>query len=125
MKKYYTPVEASKTLPLVKRIVYDILQIGQRIGTLSLMQQDGETENPEVEELVDKLNDYLAELEQIGCYFKDWNFTIGLVDFPAKINGKEVLLCWRSDEDSLKYYHDIESGYAGREPIPREYFSGN
>ena len=123
MKKYYTPVEASKTLPLVKRIVYDILEIGKRIGTLNLMQKDGETDNPEVEELVDKLNGYLAELEQIGCYFKDWNFTIGLVDFPAKINGKEVLLCWRSDEDSLKYYHDIEAGFAGRKLIPREYFS--
>ncbi|MCH8126767.1 DUF2203 domain-containing protein [candidate division KSB1 bacterium] len=123
MKKYYTPVEASKTLPLVKRIVYDILEIGQRIGTLNLMQKDGEADNPEVEELVDKLNGYLAELEQIGCYFKDWNFTIGLVDFPAKINGKEVLLCWRSDEDNLKYYHDIEAGFAGRKLIPREYFS--
>ena len=123
MKKYYTPVEASKTLPLVKRIVYDILEIGQRIGTLNLLQKDGEADNPEVEELVDKLNGYLAELEQIGCYFKDWNFTIGLVDFPAKINGKEVLLCWRSDEDNLKYYHDIEAGFAGRKLIPREYFS--
>ena len=123
MKKYYTPVEASKTLPLVKRIVYDILEIGQRIGTLNLMQKDGEADNPEVEELVDKLNGYLAELEQIGCYFKDWNFTIGLVDFPAKINGKEVLLCWRSDEDNLKYYHDIEAGFAGRKLTPREYFS--
>lgn len=122
MKKYFTPVEASKTLPLVKRIVHDILATGQRIGTLTLMQEEKQN-SAEVDDLIDTLNGYFAELQQIGCYYKDWNFTIGLVDFPAKIDGKEVLLCWRSDEESLKYYHDLESGYAGRKPIPLEYFS--
>ncbi|RPI70946.1 MAG: DUF2203 family protein, partial [Ignavibacteriales bacterium] len=46
---------------------------------------------------------------------------IGLVDFPSIINNKEVFLCWRSDEDEIKFYHDIDSGYSGRKPIPENY----
>jgi len=63
----------------------------------------------------------MSELEEIGCYFKDWNFSIGLVDFPSVINGEEVLLCWRSDEDDIKYFHRIEDGYSARQLIPEEY----
>ena len=44
----------------------------------------------------------MAQLEEIGCYYKDWNFNIGLVDFPAIIHGQEALLCWRSDEEKLR-----------------------
>ena len=65
----------------------------------------------------------MAELEEIGCFYKDWNFTIGLVDFPAIIDGKEVLLCWRSDEDDILYYHGFEDGYAGRKEIPDKYLN--
>ena len=60
------------------------------------------------------------ELEQVGCFYKDWNFTLGLVDFPAIIAGKEVLLCWRSDEPEVRFYHTQEDGYTGRRPIPEE-----
>ena len=42
---------------------------------------------------------------------------IGLVDFPAKINGLEVLLCWRLGEEQISYYHSRESGFMGRKPI--------
>lgn len=61
------------------------------------------------------------ELEELGCFYRDWNFEKGLVDFPAIIDGQEVLLCWRSDEPELLYYHDYAAGFAGRKPIPREY----
>jgi len=43
------------------------------------------------------------------------------VDFPSVINGEEVLLCWRSDEDDIKYFHRIEDGYSARQLIPEEY----
>jgi hypothetical protein len=41
----------------------------------------------------------------------------GLVDFPAYIGGKEVFLCWENGEDDIEFWHDLESGYAGREKL--------
>jgi hypothetical protein len=118
--KYFTPAEARKTLPLVKNIVKDILATTKEMRLLA-DDIEGRVENdPRIIKMAADVNGFISELEEIGCYYKDWNFTIGLVDFPAIINGKEVFLCWRSDEDDIKYYHDSESGYAGRRLIPEE-----
>jgi hypothetical protein len=110
-KRLFTRDEAESTLPLVRQIVADILQTGRRIKEMS---EDNE-ESPRLQE---ELEENLRELADMGCYFKDWNFSIGLVDFPAMIDGQIVFLCWRSDEDSLRWYHSIENGYQGRKPLP-------
>ncbi|MEJ2307316.1 MAG: DUF2203 family protein, partial [candidate division WOR-3 bacterium] len=47
---------------------------------------------------------------------------IGLVDFPGLIEGREVYLCWKSDEEDIQFYHGVEEGFAGRKPIPKEYY---
>jgi len=121
--KYFSQVEAQKTLPLVKQIVKDILDTSKEMRLLAEEIEGDFRENPEVKKMVDNINHFMKELEEIGCYYKDWNFTIGLVDFPAVINGEEVFLCWRSDEDDIKYYHEIEEGYTGRKLIPSKYFN--
>jgi hypothetical protein len=41
----------------------------------------------------------------------------GLIDFPAIIGGREVFLCWEHGEDDIEYWHDLDAGYAGREPF--------
>ena len=122
--KLFTLEQATKTLPLVERIVSDILKTGQAIRQLSVEMEKPE-EDPEVNRLMDQLDELFDEIETLGCYYKDWNFTVGLVDFPAKMNGKDVMLCWRSDEDHIRYYHDAEAGYAGRRPIPKEILESN
>lgn len=119
--KYFTPQEANKTLPLVKKIVKDILDTAFQIRTIAESLGGNIERNREIEQYNTQINYYMRELEEIGCSYKDWNFQIGLVDFPAMIEGEEVLLCWRSDEDSVKFYHGIEEGYVGRKPIPEEY----
>ncbi len=121
--KHFTPEEARRTLPLVKKIVKDILTAGSEIKLLAEDLNGEIKDNPEIEALLKTINIYINELEEIGCYYKDWNFSIGLVDFPSIINNKEVLLCWRSDEEEILYYHDFESGYQGRKPIPEEYLN--
>ena len=112
--KYFTLEEAQNTLPLVKRIVEDILRTGKRMNVIKNDRTIPIEENTELLKLVQEINEYIAELEEIGCFFKDWSFEIGLVDFPAYINGEEVFLCWRSDETSIDHYHGISEGYAGR-----------
>jgi hypothetical protein len=119
MKALWTPSEANKTLPLVKRIVADILERGAELRAL-VHEGRGETAQRRSEELEDQLRDLMRELEQIGCLYKDWGFEAGLVDFPARIDGEKVFLCWRSDEESVTWYHPVEAGFQGRQPIPAE-----
>lgn len=119
--KYFTPAEAVKTLPLVKKIVEDILNTTKEMR-LYADDVKGQIENdPFIKKMAENVDGFIKELEEIGCFYKDWNFTIGLVDFPAIIEGQEVLLCWRSDEETIKFYHDMDSGFAGRKKIPDKY----
>lgn len=121
--KYFTPTEAKKTLPLVKRIVKDILDTSNEMRLIADEIGGKAEEDPRIQRLADDIENFMSELEEIGCYFKDWNFQIGLVDFPAIIEGKEVFLCWKSDEDDIMYYHEMEAGFAGRKIIPPEELS--
>lgn len=121
--KYFTPSEAQKTLPLVRKIVKDILDTSREMRTIA-DEIGGEVEkDPRIQKLADDIEEFMKELEEIGCFFKDWNFAIGLIDFPAIIDGKEVFLCWRSDEDEILYYHEIDEGFAGRKLILPEEFT--
>lgn len=120
--KLFTPAEANKTLPFVRKVVEDILGLGKRIRELSAELGAGAEEHPEIIKAMDQLEELFQELESLGCSYKDWNFSMGLVDFPAVIDGQEVCLCWRSDETELRYYHGLEEGYTGRKLISRECF---
>ncbi len=121
--KYFTPYEAEKTLPLVKKIVKDIIDTSNEIKEIAETITEKYEDNPKVIRLIENIKGFVKELEEIGCYYKEYNFIYGLVDFPAIINNKEVFLCWRSDETGIKFYHDMEAGYMGRKIIPDEYFN--
>ena len=54
--------------------------------------------------------------ERLGCHLKDLD--LGLVDFYTWMDGELVLLCWREDEQQIRYWHTVEDGYPGRQPIP-------
>lgn len=112
--KYFTPTEARNTLPLVKKIVADILLVSKEMRLLANDIDIKVEDNLEFINLSNLINKYFAELEEIGCYYKDWSFSIGLVDFPSIIDGEDVYLCWRSDEDDIKFYHKVSDGYTGR-----------
>ena len=119
--KHFTVKEARRTLPLVKQIVRDILNNAFEIRTIAESLNGQIEENREIKILASQINTFMKELEEIGCTYKDWNFQIGLVDFPSFIDDEEVQLCWRSDEDNIRFYHSVNKGYAGRKPIPEFY----
>lgn len=57
-----------------------------------------------------------TELNALGIQLKD--YTRGLIDFPAMREGRVVLLCWQLGEsDRIEWWHDVESGFAGRKPL--------
>jgi hypothetical protein len=111
-KRLFTRAEAESTLPLVRQIVADILEVGRKIRELP-------DNDEKLLPLQQEAEENLRELADMGCYFKDWSLSVGLVDFPAEIDGETVFLCWRSDENCLAWYHRIEEGYQGRKPLPQ------
>jgi hypothetical protein len=116
-RRLFTPAQANKTLPLVRKIVADILESGRELRQVA-GERDTEANRRHLEELGSRIHDLMAELGQVGCEYKDWSFDAGLVDFPAIIEDKKVFLCWRSDEPSVQWYHEPEAGYLGRKRIP-------
>jgi hypothetical protein len=119
--KYFTPQEAKRTLPLVRQIVRDILICASEIKTIADSITGPADDNEKIKDLSARIQNFMVELEEIGCSYKDWNFETGLVDFPSVIEGKDVLLCWRSDEDDIRFYHGLLDGFTGRKLIPEEY----
>ena len=62
-----------------------------------------------------RAKDALAEIDSIGVQVKDLD--IGLLDFPCEVDGRVVLLCWRTGEASITHWHGTDEGFAGRKPI--------
>ncbi len=69
----------------------------------------------------DLVNDFIAiekladEIRSHGCIIKDLN--TGLVDFLSKREGREVYLCWRYGEPKVEYFHELHTGFRGRQQI--------
>ncbi|HEX8745225.1 MAG TPA: DUF2203 domain-containing protein [Thermoleophilaceae bacterium] len=57
----------------------------------------------------------LTELQDQQIVLRDLDR--GLVDFPALRDGREVYLCWVEGEDEIGYWHDLDAGYGGRQPL--------
>ena len=127
--RIFTLEEAERTLPLLRRILTDLrteYRIWQdALAEYELLTGGARAERGESEELLaarrtvtesaDRISAYLLEIESIGCLFK--GFDAGLVDFYTVREDRLVFLCWRVDEEHITHWHDIESGYAGRQPV--------
>ena len=61
----------------------------------------------------------VQEIEFLGVHVKD--FRSGLVDFPYERDGRIIYLCWRLDEDEIEWWHETDSGFAGRQPLTDEF----
>ena len=119
-EKHFTPLEATRMLPLIRRIVEDIQTQGHALQELKARDINEQEHHQAVERHVKIVNGLFTELEELGCYYKGVDFEIGMVDFPGIIDGEEVFLCWKSDEAQITWYHPLEAGFKGRRLIPEE-----
>jgi len=69
----------------------------------------------EREKAIHRVKDTLAEINAIGVQVKD--IDIGLLDFPCKVEGRVVLLCWKLGEQGITHWHTSSEGFAGRKPV--------
>ncbi len=121
--KHYTLDQARALLPDVRQWLDGLEQRQERLRAVearltSLMANGadvgGEWANQLVTILADS-KDLLQEFRRRQIQIKD--LERGLLDFPSLREGREVFLCWKKDEDDIQFWHDLESGYAGRERI--------
>ena len=127
MPKYYTPKEANEALTIVRPMLAELMKLGERIRAhqpeyWSVVQKSaGNGGNPALSKLLpdfDRLDELLHKIQDMGIEVKDLG--IGLIDFVALHEGREVYLCWKYDEDSIQFWHEIEDGYSGRRIIDWE-----
>ena len=121
--KHYTLDEARALLPQIRGWLKRLREALARLAKHDKRLQDlsepgrelgGEAVNKWVRNLAD-LKEVLLEFERREIQIKDLDR--GLMDFPAILDGKEVFLCWEQKEDDIGFWHELDSGFGGREPL--------
>jgi hypothetical protein len=113
--------QANRSLPLVSRIVADIVRTHASAVELQEKLQEGlsakqqQLVQEQLDRESDKLQGYVDELQEIGCELKD--YSIGLVDFIGRHQGRDVCLCWKLGEKKVAHWHELSAGFAGRQPV--------
>lgn len=122
-RKHYTIEQARALLPQIREWLAEIHQLRRRMtqldGRISQIvsggaDAGGESVNTQLK-LITELQHIFREFEQRQIQIKE--IDRGLIDFPAIIGNKEVFLCWEQDEADIEFWHDLDSGYAGRERL--------
>ncbi len=103
-------------LERLNRLRRDLERFDKRLGGLAEHGSDigGETVNNWIRTLAD-MQEVLAEFQRRRIFIKDLEH--GLIDFPAIIGGREVFLCWEQDEADIEFWHDLDTGFTGRERL--------
>ena len=117
----FTLDEANKTLPLVQRIVSDIVRVNAEATALKdhldTLRDSAEVTraNKELDNRVARLAELVSELSDVGAELKDYR--TGLIDFMGRHEGHDVFLCWKLGEEKIGYWHELAAGFAGRRPV--------
>jgi len=128
----FTLDEAERLLPRLTDLLAELRarkeeyeRFGRQAGELSLkMRGNGhvmEGEPKAAQEGLDQslaaVNGLVEQVQKMGCELKD--IDQGLIDFRAEMDGREVYLCWKLGEERIDWWHDLETGFAGRQPLER------
>jgi hypothetical protein len=133
--RVFTVAKATSALPLVRRIVADLVDEYPRwkdlVARYELLSASARSEwgestdmqkvRRDIDTLAEHIEGFRRELEQIGCHLKDAE--TGLVDFYSLHEGRMVCLCWKHGEDGITQWHELEAGFAGRQPITPEFLA--
>jgi hypothetical protein len=130
MPHYFTREEAEALLPQISVVLRQIqeqrkalLQTEEELGALhALAMGNGHHLHERITKLTKELTQLVQTLEALddelhnfGCVLKDPN--MGLIDFLSLRNGREIYLCWHLGEEHINYWHFLDAGFAGRQPL--------
>lgn len=124
MPNIFTLQQANEALKIIRPLMEEVMQIRQRILAnqpeiwSAVEKSAGNGGNPVLSKMVlefEKFDILIHKIQDAGAQIKDIN--IGLLDFSAQKDGREVYLCWQHGEGDIAYWHEVDAGYAGRQPI--------
>jgi hypothetical protein len=123
-ERTYSVAEANALLPQVRKLVEQMLAARAKVLELqpelwpaveqAVFNGGGKAISQATRQIL-VIQHALGVLHRLNIYVKDIN--TGLVDFPARRNDQLVYLCWQYDEPSVQFWHDVDSGFAGRQRI--------
>ncbi|HUE97692.1 MAG TPA: DUF2203 domain-containing protein [Anaerolineales bacterium] len=124
MSRYFTLQEANETLNTIRPLMEELQEVRQSIlkkqpeAWPAIEKSVGNGGNRALSNMVqdfEKLDALVHRIQATDVLIKDIN--LGLLDFPALRDGREVYLCWQYGEGEIAFWHEIEAGFAGRQPI--------
>ena len=139
--RYFTLREAERTRAEVEPLLIEAMEsrreaadlqaslarLAGRImaaGGLLVRYEDAARKRVMLDKLQQAIASALEQIQSTGCVVKDLDS--GLLDFPSRIDDREVYLCWRLGEDRIRFYHGRDEGFAGRKPLdPHDRGPGN
>jgi hypothetical protein len=123
--------DANKMLPLLERVVSDIVEVWdgiiQKRTELECLEKnpirvdecsvavDAQDLKLELNLLIDRINGYIREIEDLGCFVQE--FKRGVINFPTLYVGRKVFLCWRPGDEEVRYWHELDESFTERTPI--------
>jgi len=123
-RKHYTVEEARKLMPAIREHIQELNHLNDRVAKLdarftqlhaSGCDLGGASVNEWLSDLI-RMRQLLSWFQAREIQIKD--LSRGLIDFPSIMAGREVFLCWEQDEEDIEFWHDLETGFAGRERLP-------
>ena len=126
--RIYTVAQANALLPQVRRLVQQMLAARKQVVELqpelwpaveAAVFDGGSKSLSEASLQIIAIQEVIATLQGMNILVKDIN--TGLIDFPAERDGQLVLLCWQYDEPSVQFWHDVDSGFSGRQRIDESF----
>jgi hypothetical protein len=130
MPTYFTREQADALLPQIEPLLREIqalrlaaaeltaqlLARREKVAGNGHLPQDGQRQTrDELDGINERIAVCVEEIQAQGILVKDLD--TGLIDFPTLRDGREVYLCWKLDEDRVRWWHPIETGFAGRQPL--------
>jgi hypothetical protein len=130
MPREFTLDEASALLPRLSEILVEMQEtktaldaLRAELGKLTrtaggnghLVEAKVSPKRREAQTMADRLNELLEEVNKLGCELK--GVEEGLIDFPAHRDGRAVYLCWKLGEERIAFWHELDTGFAGRQPL--------
>ncbi len=122
--RYFTVEEASALLPELELLVGRLLELRAQVSHDSraianvLADTHQDVGGPVASQLAvqfEQIDTLINRIQAYGCVLK--SIESGLLDFLCERDGRDVYLCWRYGEPSIRYFHEIHNGFQGRRPI--------
>ncbi len=122
-ERHYTREEANELLPQIDALLRKLRESKDRLTDADAHEalseaapgNGGGEHGTQVGEGFLEVRRLLETLNEAGIVVRDLDR--GLIDFPSLLDGREVYLCWELGEESVDYWHELDGGYGGREPL--------